>query len=572
MTSERPLQQSVFGLDPWGCESVFVVVDHPHPAIARAMVGPLFMGMDDHSGSQTLRCIALDKSRHFLFCAQVTSTLLVDPEKFWAMVVGQCGVFSPFNMGDQSTPLVITPKDSVKYWSGGEFWMPEAGAGRCMHKAVHIFSKLLARHAVHDSVCGEAIDALHFENLASIQVNAQLAAALNHLLQAIVPELRAAYIQRPRLSTGMVNRLLALAQAEGLKATRHMLQAIQTESFGLLHLMAFENGSPVGAEVLQVVLSGVSLPAKIGELGISKGVYRRTLFRPELSALQVAPPSMDICSLHMPGTQWLAAMRLTQDKPIHSLGDWQALGGMLEQLQLLALSDRSLNLAVMAYCVKGGHKTCGAALQRLCSNAHALLNGAQHIALASITFEDAIAIALEWENFVPGAPVSRNRFLREPDWTDPAVVLLVVCQVFGLDVRDVMQRALNTHPGLPAGFCQSAGLLLLPLDSMALASCHGNQIGNCLENSSSIARYIADGVALYGVQEAGVAIGTVALKRDIDEPDPKVEVLEISGRNNESAGYRLGYLAQSLADQWNAEFDSGMWTRFSTQCRRLFPI
>lgn len=572
MTTELPLQKALFPLDPWGGEAVFVVVDHPHPAIARAMVGPLLMGRDDHLDPSRLRCLALDSSRHFLFGAQAPSNLRANPEKFWAAVASQAGAASLGHGGNQSTPLAVTPKDSFKHWSGSNFWMPEAGAGRRLHKAVHALSKLMARHGGDDSLCGPEVDALRCEHLALARVSAQLTAALQCLLQAIAPELQAAYTRRPRLSTGMVNRLLALAQAEGLMASRHMLQAIQTESFGLLHLMAFDGGCPASREILQAVLSGTSLPAKFSELGVSRGVYRRTLFRPELSMLQRPQQSLDISSLHIPGAQWLAAMRLTQDQPIYSLGDWHALGHMLAQLQLLGLSDQSLNLAVMAYCVKGGHKTCGAALQRLCRNAHALMKGAQHIALTSLVFEDAIGIALEWETHRPVTPLGHSCCVDEHDWTDPAANLLVVCHVFGLEVHAVIQDALNIHPGIPKGLSVPAGLRLFPLDSVTLTFSHGNQVGNCLGDFCPVARYIADGVALYGVQHDGVAIGTVALKRDVDERDPKVEVLEISGRNNARVGYRLGHLAQSLADKWNADCDGEAWLRFSTKCRRLSPV
>ncbi len=506
-----------------------------------------------------------------LFCVETPSKLQVDPEEFWAIVASKFRVDGLCDVVDPSTPLAVTPKDSVKYWSGSDFWMPESGAGRRLHEAVHVFSKLLVGRDFDDGWSGEVVELLHVENLALVQVNAQLAAALQQLLQAMVPELRAAYARRSRLSTGMVNRLLALAQAEGINATRHMLQAIQTESFGLLHLMAFNDGCSAAQEILQTVTRGISLPGKFSELGVSKGVYRRTLFRPELPGRQRPFKSMDISSLHMPGVQWLAAMRLAGEKPVHSLENWRSLAHMLEQLQHLALPDQSLNLAVMAYCVKTGHKTCGLALERLCGNAHAFVRGAQNIALASITFEEAISVALKWESDEPGTLVGRSRFVCGSDWTDPAAILWVVCQAFGLDVDDVMQRTLNAHPRIPSGFSDPSGVLLLPLDSMALTSFHGSQIGNCLENRCSTIRYIVDGAALYGVLDDGVAIGTIALKRDASEPEPKVEVLEISGPTNALAGYQLGHLAQSLADKWNADHDSKAWAWFSEHCRRLVP-
>ena len=572
MTSELQLQQLLFPLDPWGCERVFVVVDHPHPAIARAIVGPLILGRDRYSGPQLLRCIALHSSRHFLFSAQISANFRVDTEKFWTIVASHFRPADLCRVGVASEPWAVTPKDSVKHWSGSAFWMTEAVSSEHLHNTVYVLSKLLARHDVDGHLVGETDHPLRYEHLALIHVNDQLVAAMEQLFQAMVPELRAAYTRRPRLSTGLVNRLMALAQADGVQATKYMLQAIQTESFGLLHLMAFDDGCPDAHDILQVVLSGGSLPTKFLELGVSKGVHRRTLFRPDHPDRQKPSPPLDISSLNMPGVQWLAAMRLTQRQPIYSLEDWQALGHMLEQLPPLDLSDLSLYSALMTHCVKVGYKTCGAVLKRLISNAQALMKGAQNMAFISVAFGDAIGIAMEWETHRPVPPVCRSRIDREPDWTEPAELILAVCQVFGLDVQGVMQSTLSTHPGVPTGFSDSTGLLLLPLDSLELTFLHGNRVNNCLENFYSTACYIADGIALYGVEDDGVAVGTIALKRDADQRNPKVEVLKISGQNNDRVGYKLGHLAQSLADKWNTDFDSGVWMRFSTECRRLSPV
>ena len=572
MTSEFQSQQSLFPLDPWGCECVFVVVDHPNPAIARAIVGPLTLGRNRYSGQQLLRCIALHSCRHFLFSAQISANFRTDTEKFWAIVASHFSSADLCCEGVSTESLAMTPKDSVHHWSDSAFWMPEAATCQHLHKAVYGLSKLLARHDFDSILCGEADKSLRYEHLASVHVNDQLVAAIEQLFQAMRPELREIYTRRPRLSTGMVNRLLAMARADGMLATRYMLQAIRTESFGLLHLMAFGDCCHDAKEILQVVLSGGSLPTKFTELGVSKGVHRRTLFRSENPAREKTSRAFDIGSLHIQGLQWLAAMQRTQHQPVNSLEEWQALGKMLQQLQVLDLSDQALISALTQHCLKASYKTCGAVIERLTSNAHALMKGAQHIALMSLSFADAIGIAMEWETHRPVPPVSYSGIGSEPDWTEPAELILVVCQVFELEVQAVMQSALNNHPGVPNGFSYSEGLLLLPLDSLELTFLHGNRVNNCLEKVLSAACYIADGVALYGVQYDDVAMGTIALKLDADVREPRVEVLEISGQNNDRAGFQLRHLAQSLADYWNADCDVEIWTRFSAQCRRLSPV
>jgi len=503
-----------------------------------------------------------------LFNAEISANFLANPDKFWAIVANHFGATAACLTRKQATSLPVTPDDSVKRWSQTDFWMPTAVSGQQLHTAVYALSKLLARQDVDGSMCGNAVHPSRYEDLAQLRVNDQLIDALDLLVRAMAPELRAIYTRRPRLSTDVVNRLVFMAQAQGALATKYMLQAIQTEAFGMLHLMASGDDCPEAQEVLQVVLSGGSLPTKFAELGVSKGIHRRTLCRDKDVKQRPVHP-FEIGNLQMPGAQWLSAMRLTQRKPVNSLEDWHALGNMLEQLQLLALSDQSLNFTLLEYCVKGGYKRCGTVLKRLSSNARALMEGSQKITYSGLTFKHAIRIALEWDAHPSLTPESRTLNVCETDWTDSATLLSVICKVFGLNEHGMVQSTLNTHPGVPPGFFDPAGRVLLPLDSLDLTSLHGKQVKNCLRGFQSAASYIADGAALYGVYENGVAVGTIALKRDIDERQPKVEVMEVSGRANNRSGYQLGHLAQSLADKWNSDFDSAVWTRYSDQCMRL---
>lgn len=566
-----PLQQQLFPLDPWGCDGVFSVVDGPHPTIARAMVGPLFLGQDIYADSQKIRCIALHNNRQFLFSTEIASELLLHPDEFWDSVASQLNVACSCPADDQSAPLRMTPMDSVQRWSNRAFWMPETDNAPAFHPAEHALSKLMELQDIACKLGEETVHPLHYEYLAQAQVNVQLETSMQSLLLAMVPQLCAAYTQRTRLSTGMVNQLLALAHAHGALATQYILQAIQTESFGLLHLMTFDNGSSDAQEIRQVVFSGQSLPSKFNDLGVPKGVHRRTLFSPTWRVPKKQVQPLDISSLHLPGDQWLSAMRLTQKYPIYSLDEWQTLGQMLGQLQLLNLSDKALACSVMECCVKDSYRQCGVVLNRLCSNARALLQGAQRFALISLSLEECLSTALKWETHPPTVPDGLCSTRDIHDEKNPAVFIWAVCQALGLNVYELMQSTLNTHPGVPTGFFSPDGLLLVPLDSIAMIYAHGNHVGNCLNNFTSVVRYMANGAALYGVLSEGLAVGTIALKRDTDEPDLRVEVLEISGRSNEPSHYELGQLAQTLASKWNASSEIETWSRFTIQSRFLSP-
>ena len=137
----------------------------------------------------------------------------------------------------------------------------------------------------------------------------------------------------------MVNRLIAQAQAQGVAATKYMLQAMQTESFGLLHLMAFHKDCPAGAEILRVVCTGGSLPTKLNELGISKSAHRRTLFKTEPLGHQKWMPHWDTNGLRISGVEWLAAMQGNHLQNTSSLRVWQALQETLKARQRQSVWD-----------------------------------------------------------------------------------------------------------------------------------------------------------------------------------------------------------------------------------------
>ena len=333
MIIELQSQIGLFPLDPWGGEDVFVVVDSPHPAIARAMVGPLVLGRAYYSGTQLLQVLVLHSNRMSIYSAKVRAVFQSDPKRFWAIVASHDVGALPGNPYDHSNPSTVTSGDSFEHWSSSSFWMPETGNGLRMHKAVHALSKLLSHRFVQSQSSGEDLDPLRHEHMAAAQVDEQRKAGVSQILCAMVPEIRAAYTRHTHLSVGMVNRLMAQAQAQGVAATKYMLQAIQTESFGLLHLMAFHENCPAGAEVLRVVCAGGSLPTKLKALGISKCAHRRTLFNKELIGQQKSIPAWDTNGLRVSGVEWLAAMQGNHLQNTTSLRVWRALQDALNARQ-----------------------------------------------------------------------------------------------------------------------------------------------------------------------------------------------------------------------------------------------
>ena len=115
MTIELQSQLGLFPLDPWGGVEVFVVVERPHPAIARAMVGPLVLGQAHYSGTKLLQVLVLHSNRMSIYSARVRAVFQSDTTRFWAIVASHYVGPSPGNPDDHSNPSTVTSGDSFEH-------------------------------------------------------------------------------------------------------------------------------------------------------------------------------------------------------------------------------------------------------------------------------------------------------------------------------------------------------------------------------------------------------------------------------------------------------------------------
>lgn len=82
-------QQELFPLDSWGTAQFFSIIDWPHEAVARAMVGPLCLGDLSESGENSAQCLAVAADGEFAACMRVAGRQLGDPRAMWVRVAGE---------------------------------------------------------------------------------------------------------------------------------------------------------------------------------------------------------------------------------------------------------------------------------------------------------------------------------------------------------------------------------------------------------------------------------------------------------------------------------------------------
>jgi hypothetical protein len=75
---------------------------------------------------------------------------------------------------------------------------------------------------------------------------------------------------------------------------------------------------------------------------------------------------------------------------------------------------------------------------------------------------------------------------------------------------------------------------------------------------------MTDGVALFGDAVGFGSIGTIAFQYDVSENNPRVQVQEITTKDN--ADYAFCRLVRSLEEAFNADEEIPAWVAYQEQC------
>ena len=557
-------QLSLFPFDQWGAEHAVAMLEHPYPGIARAMIGLLVLGDAQQPTDGMFRCVAIADDGIFAAAIWVSSAQIRTPTDLWSTVASHLALARERPIAIPNPIWKPTSDDCFKVWSDPLFWIPMSRQGDPVHQSVKALSKLMTRQALGSQSLLSRSDMTRIESQALGVVREQIASGVRYLFSAFLPGLTEALTTRPRLSISMAQQLMALAAQHSPSAITYAMQALRTESFGLIHLITSGQPEREAREVREAIFSGSSLPDALMDFGVAKAVHRKTLRKPVHSH----EPELKWSDIPIAGNNWLTAMRLTKLLPLPSKANWAEFSRLVEQILALSIQRTETAENLLKWCVQVDYVDSSDRLTRLLTMAQAYRTSTKGWTGTDVSYDDSIDLALELDN----AELRRSMFaadLRGPfDESNFYLLALGAAYISRSPLLQIMQPIFDSHPGIPAVFQAPEHLTVIPLNQMALAMSHGVECENCIHEADAVVRYVAEGTALYGVSSDTGVVGTIALRCDGTETYQMVQVQEVSGANNMDAGFDLCHLAQSLADACNTPLELERWIAHERECSR----
>lgn len=557
-------QLSLCPLDSWGAGYVFEVVDHPVRGISRAMIGPLSLGSSYKPAK--IKCLATTEDGDFAAAMWIDQPPLEDPKALWEKVEKELVIARHAPIALNSMGLRLGSDDCLKNWIKGEHWDALSTRGKAVPRCVHSISKLLRFHEFGKEIFvdDEALKRIEVKALAMLRE--QLCAAVRWVIGGLQSALDSVLISRPGLSMALVNQIVGRAKQHGSTAVVYALQALRTESIGVLHLIASGQPEIDAQRVQDALFNGHSVPDTFANLGVTKSTHRRSVLRPIPCLALPHVPIFSLSDLPMAGCDWLFAMRLTTLFPFYRSEDFLEFSRLLNQIQAIDFQRVESAPRLLKWCISLGYAKSCVRLSLLMNQAHALAGACNRLIGKRVIIDEAVSATLHWVQNLPAGVRAGKNFSEALDPNDPALMLACVSLISCQPLNQLMQPIFEGHPGFSRNVQRHDFLTLHALDSLDLALLHGKACGNCLRSSLTVANYVMEGAALYGVRtKIGVA-GTIALRYDKTEKHPRVEVQEVTGINNSPAMADLCRLAQCLAESWTAAERETTWASYEDQC------
>lgn len=562
-------QQELFPFDPWGAAHSFEVVDWPHPAISRAMIGPLAIGDPENFLNGPLKCLAVTADCEFAAEIEIEKRQFDRLRVMWDRVACELDNARrrPFSDGDLSLRM---PKDCLMTWSKPEFWISPSSGGDPVPRSVRAFVRLLEVSAHEYSTVITDEQRLRVEQDARAVVVGQIVTAVNSVLRCLRRDLFEVVSRRRRISISVLHRLLALARAHSLPAVTYTLQAIKTESLPLLHLAASGYPQEESFQVRDALFNGHSLPSTLAEMGVGKAAHRKSLRATGNGSEIISGEGDELSELPLSGADWLTAMRTVATRPLHSVSDWLGFGRLVTSLSSLSFRDTATTPKLLQWCIAGGHGQSRYRLDRLVGLAKAIQTAAIRLANVEPTLDQTVSLVMTQSDhahsdFGCHAAVDANAVAAH--WHGSAGELAVlVARISGQSVEDLTKSLFDAHPGMPSDLRLAANITVQALNSLTAVVQHGAACGNCLRDVERAVQYAVDGLALYAVSINGQIAGTVALRWYGFNRQLKVGVREVTGKDNAKPSQELNRLSEVLADSWTTDEQMTAWKSYERAC------
>ena len=559
-------QRPLFPLDPWGREHAFAVMDKPCPGISSAMIGPLTTGGAEEQSHGQIYCLAACNDGKFAAWVKVSSKNLQFPDALWGAVARDLWQVRLQHLESTSSGWQFSADDCLKQWADAGMWGLTRVPGQPLHGSLRALARLLAIQESGSASRMSADDGQLIESGALSLLTGQLMAGVHQVMAALQPDLRALLTQRRKLSMGIASRVMDLATRQGPQATAYALQALRTESLGVLHLLASGKPEREAQQVRDAVFTGCSLPDILADLGVAKAAHRHTVSKVVHPNASAPEELFGLADLSLSGRHWLNAMRLTKILPFQSRQDSQEFSRLIEQLQSVGLGDTEVSSRLLSWCIALGHVNSGQRLSLFLARAGFLSAVVGRLTGMVLTQDTAIELLLRWIEGLPGETAAHHRYGNVVNSDDLTLLLEQVSALSGQSSSDLVRTIFDAHPGLPDQLPTTSDVMFEPLNTMDLILLHGKACGNCLDSLDRVLRYVKAGVALYGVSSKGDIAGTVALRYDQEDRAPRVQVQEVSGVRNQMARYDLCHWAQRLADSWTTPQQKVPWSAYEVEC------
>ena len=557
-------QLSLFPLDPWGAEYVFEVFARPARGISRAMIGPLSLGNSYRPGG--IKCLAASDDGAFASAIWIDRPQLEDPKIFWGKVEKELVLARHSPIADDSLSWHLNSDDCLKTWTKPEFWDSLWPCGQTFSRCIHALSKLLKYYEFGNDLFVGNADLVRIEGRASAMLHEQIKPAVLWVVNGLVPALGSALTSRPGLSITLAHQIVSQARQHSSNAVAYALQALRTESLGVLHLIASGQPGADAQRIKDAIFGGFSVPDAFSDIGIVKATYRRTLTSASRAQDSATEPAASLSNLPISGRDWLFAMRLTTLAPFHHMEEFFEFSRLLSQIQAIDFQRIETAPRLLQWCIAPGHAGSCIRLSLLINYARALIGACERLVGKHVTVDETVSATLNWVQHLPEGVRAGSNFSEALDPHDLALMLSGVSAISSHPMGELTKPIFEAHPGFSRNVQTHELLMLQPLDSLDLAMLHGKACGNCLKSPSTVARYVMEGAALYGVRTKTGVAGTIALRYDTTEEHPKVEVQEVSGLTNSPAGVDLCSLAQCLAESWTTEEQVNKWTAYENRC------
>lgn len=558
-------QIPLFPLDPWGAEHVFQVFDHPTTGIASAMIGPIPLGAYANGRGIDVRCLAVTDDREYVALLDFISIRSGDSQSMWSELLHQLNSARKQRFESFSELPMNTP-DCVKSWLEISSWNRNIGKGNPMDRALRALSKLFERQAMGPDLKVPDESRKFHELRAQATIVQQMSNGVTFVLSALHSELLDITHHRRRLSMSMSCQLLALAKPHGELAVKYALQALRTESFGVIALITTGQPSNESRQVREAIFCGKSLPEAFESLGVPKAAHRQTVCKVLNPYGQQSTTNVALSELAMTGREWLVTMRLSKYHPPHSMAQWHEFGKFVRSLCAFNLQDSTTVPAILQWCAKGQYPSSSGKLLYLIHLAEFLQTATKWLASYDISLESALEYSLglvhDTDNWLPLSFSPPFQI----DINNTCALVTVISEVANKSLDDLMSKLMRFHPGVPDAFTSEHHSVVIALNSLEIAMNHGNEADNCLSSFNILLEYLASGVALYEIRTGSGASATVALKLECSVKVPKVYVHEIEESSGDPARYEVSHIARLLADACSTEEEIESWFIYESQC------